>query len=107
MRRAIMRGMRVAVPHHTTKAKARATVDQKFQQFLGEFGQHAADLQHEWQGDTFRFKGKARGFTIEGTAEVTDEMLVVEMKLPLLARAFEPRIRQTVEREAEAMFRAG
>ena len=96
--------MRIAVPHNTTKSSARSIVERKAQQLLGQFGDKADEVEHEWRGDTLHFKGKARGLTVEGTIEVTDAAVVVDGKLPLLARPFESRIRQTVEREATAMF---
>lgn len=97
--------MRIAVEHKTTKALARATVERKILQILSQFGDRAEDVQHEWQGDTLRFRGKARGFTVEGTVEITDADVIIDGKLPLLAKPFESRIRQTVERETEAIFR--
>ena len=100
-----MSTMRIAVEHKTTKAKARATVDSKIRQLLSQFGDRADDVQHEWTGDTLRFRGKARGFTVEGTVEITDSAVIIDGKLPLLAKPFESRIRQSVEREAEQMFR--
>ena len=97
--------MRIAVEHQTTQSKARAIVERKIGQLLAQFGDRAGDVHHEWSGNTLRFKGKARGMTVEGTVEITDEAVIIDGKLPLLARPFESRIRQTVEREAEAMFR--
>jgi len=97
--------MRIAVEHKTTKSNARQIVEQKIGRLLAQFGDRAEDVQHEWSGDTLRFKGKARGFTVEGTLEVTDSEVIIDGKLPLLAKPFESRIRQTVEREAETMFR--
>lgn len=97
--------MRIAVPHRTTRLNARAIVERKLGQLLAQFGDKADDVQQEWRGDTLHFKGKARGFSVEGTVEITDSDVVIDGKLPLLARPFESRIRQTVEREAESMFR--
>jgi hypothetical protein len=98
------RKMKVAVPHHTTRAEARQKVEQKIDQVLAQVGGQADEVHHEWQGDTLHFRGKAKGFSLHGTAEVTDSELIVHSKLPLLAMAFESRIRQTLEREAAAMF---
>ena len=98
--------MRIAVPHNTTKALARQRVEQKLGQLLGQFSHHAEDLKHEWTGDTLRFKGKARGLSVEGTVEITDAAVIVDGKLPLIAKPFEGRIRQAVEQEAEKLFRA-
>src|SRR5688500_16815938 len=97
--------MRIALPHHTTKAAARGQIELRLGQLLGQFSQHADDLHHEWDGDTLRFKGKARGLAVEGTVEVTDSEVIIHGKLPLLAKPFEGRIKQTVEQEAEKMFR--
>lgn len=99
--------MRVAVPHYTTKEDARKTVERKLDSMLRQFGGHAEDVQHEWYGDMLRFKGKAKGFTLEGTVEITDAAVIIDGKLPLLALPFEGRIREAVEREAAAMFPAG
>lgn len=98
--------MRITIPHHTTKAAARQKVEQRFGQLLGSFGQHADDAVHEWIGDTLHFKGKARGLNVEGSVEITETDVIIDGKLPLIAKPFEPKIRQTVELEAERMFRA-
>ena len=97
--------MKIAVPHHTTKQSARARVEQRLGQLLSQFGGHAEDMEHEWFADTLRFKGKAKGLKVEGTVEVTDSEVIIDAKLPLIAMAFEGRIRETVQREADSMFR--
>jgi hypothetical protein len=97
--------MRIAVPHHTTKELARTRVEQKIDQLLGQFGGHAEEMSHAWSGDTLRFKGKAKGFSLAGTVEITNGEVIIDSKLPFLAMPFEGRIRQAVEREADAMFR--
>ena len=97
--------MRIAVPHNTSREIARSKVEQRLDQLLSQFGGHAEDLQHEWFGDTLRFKGRARGLKVEGTVEVTDAAVIIDGKLPLIAMPFEGRIREAVQREADSMFR--
>ena len=96
--------MRIEVPHKTTRAKARKIVEQKLTTLLSQFGHHADDMKHEWQGDTLQFAFKAKGFTGKGTVEITDKDVIIDGKLPLLAKPFEGRIKSTVEKEAEQMF---
>ncbi|HEX7807459.1 MAG TPA: polyhydroxyalkanoic acid system family protein [Thermoanaerobaculia bacterium] len=96
--------MRIAVPHRTTKALARTRVEQKIDQLMSQFGGHAEDVTHDWAGDTLHFKGKARGFSISGTVDITDSEVIIDSKLPFMASMFEGRIRHAVEREAETMF---
>ena len=97
--------MRIAVPHNTTKENARKKVEERLGQLLSQFGGHADDVQHEWIGDTLRFKGKAKGLALSGSAEVTEAAIVIDAKLPFLAMPFEGRIREAVQREADSMFR--
>lgn len=96
--------MRIAVEHKTSREIARRKVENRLGQLLSQFGGHADDLHHEWFGDTLRFKGKAKGLSVEGTVEVTDAAVVIDSKLPLVAKMFEGRIREAVQREADAMF---
>lgn len=97
--------MRIAVSHHTTREQARQKVEQRLSALIAQFGGHAQELHHEWAGDVLKFKGKARGFSLEGSVEVTDDSIVLDAKLPLMAKMFEPKIREAVTREAETMFR--
>ena len=98
--------MRIAVPHNTTRPNARQIVEKKIDQLLSSYGAQADQTEHEWRGDTLHFKGKARGFTVEGTVEITNSDVILDAKLPLLAKPFEGKIRQTVEAEAGKLFRA-
>ena len=96
--------MRVTVPHHTTKEEARKKIDQRLGQLLSEYGHYLSESQTNWNGDRLDFSGKAKGFTANGTLEITDTEVIIDGKLPLIAKPFEPRVRHTIEREAASMF---
>ena len=97
--------MRIEIPHHTTRERARQIIEQKVNALLQRFGGQADEFTHSWSGDTLEFKGKARGFSVNGTIEITDSHAILEGKLPLLAKPFEPKIADAVRKEADAMFR--
>lgn len=97
--------MRIEFPHKTTRANARKIIEDRLKNLQKEYGQHANDVDHQWQGDTLHLSFKAKGMSAKGTLEITDKDVVIDGKLPLLAKPFESRIRSTVEREAESMFR--
>lgn len=97
--------MRVAVNHNTTKDEAKRIVERRLDDLHRQYGHYASDIQKDWQGDLFAFEVKARGFTGKGTVEVTDTEVIIDGKLPLIAKPFEPRIKSTIEQEAAAMFR--
>lgn len=98
--------MRVAVPHRTDKETALRKVQDRLKQLLAVYGHYLSDIDQRWEGDRLVFSGKAKGFKANGTVEVTDSEVIIHGKLPLLAKPFEPRIKSTIEREAESMFRA-
>lgn len=97
--------MKVVVPHHTTPAEARRIVEDRAGTLMQKIAPHAQNVEQEWIGDTFHFRGKALGLQVKGIVEVTATDVIVETDLPLLAKPMEPRIRETVEREAAQMFR--
>ena len=96
--------MRVTVPHHTTRNEARKIIDRRLGELLAQHGHHLSESKTNWSGDRLDFSGKARGFSASGSIEITDSEVIVDGKLPLIARPFEPRVRNTIEREAETMF---
>ena len=96
--------MRLTVPHNTDRDTARRKIDARLQQLLGQYGGYLNDIQQHWEGDRLVFSGSARGFKANGTVEVTDTEVIIDGKLPLMAKPFEPRIKNTIEREAAAMF---
>jgi len=73
----------------------------------GGLRHYLSDVDHRWEGDRLVFSGKAKGFRANGTVEVTEAEVIIDGKLPLIAKPFEPRIRSTIEREAEGMFGVG
>ena len=96
--------MRINVPHYTDKETAKRRLDETMESLLQQHGSMATDIERQWTGDTLGFSFKARGFNIKGTVEVTDSEVILDGKLPLIAKPFEPRVRSTVEREAKQIF---
>jgi hypothetical protein len=96
--------MRVSVPHNTDRDTARRKVEARLQQLLTQYGSYLNDIDQRWEGERLVFSGSARGFKANGTVEITDSEVIFDGKLPLIAKPFEPRIKNTIEREAAAMF---
>ena|ERR1051326_8343743 len=96
--------MKITVPHHTTREEARKIVERRVGELVAQYGHYASESQVTWSGDRLDFSGKARGLSASGMIEVTDTEVIIDGKLPLIAKPFEPRIKSAVEREAAAMF---
>ena len=96
--------MRVTVPHHTDKETARKKINERIGQLFGQYSHYLSDSSHEWHGDQLVFSGSAKGIKTSGTLDVTDTEVIIDGKLPLIAKPFESRIKSSIEREAAAMF---
>jgi hypothetical protein len=98
--------MRIVIPHHTDKASARRTIEARLEELLGLHGHYLGEMHQQWEGDRLVFSGTAKGFKANGSVEITDSEVIIDGKLPLIAKPFESRIKSTIEREASAMFAA-
>src|SRR5207247_7086673 len=98
--------MRISVPNKIDKATARKRIEERLHQMLATYGHYLSEVEHRWEGDRLVFSGKAKGMKANGTVDVTDNEVIIEGKLPLIAKPFEPRIKSQIEKEAETMFRA-
>ena len=96
--------MHIAVPHRTDRQTAKERIDQRLGQLLAQYAHYLTDHEKRWEGDTLYFSGSARGFKANGMLTLTDTEIIIDSKLPLIAKPFEPRIKSTIEREAAAMF---
>jgi len=94
--------MRIVIPHHTDRINARRRIDARLQDLLGQHGHYLSDINQHWEGDRLVFSGSAKGFKANGSVEVTDTDVIIDGKLPLIAKPFESRIKGTIERDVEA-----
>ena len=96
--------MRINVPHNTDKETARKKINERLAMLFAQYGHYLSDSQHQWNGDRLDFSGSAKGFKVNGTVEVTDTEVIIDGKLPLMAKPFEPRVKSAIEKEASTMF---
>jgi hypothetical protein len=96
--------MRVTISHHTDKETAKRKINERLGQAMAQYGHYLSDSTHTWDGDRLTFTGSAKGFKASGTIEVTDAEVIIDAKLPLIAKPFEPRVKHAIEGEATAMF---
>jgi hypothetical protein len=88
----------VTVPHHLDREEAKRRVSGLLPALRTEFAGMVGDIQERWEGDVLHFGFKARGLSINGSADVQPAAVSVDYTLPLLARPlkgqFESGIRE-------------
>ena len=89
-----------------TKQAAKDKLEGTLPALIARFGDSVSDFEHAWQGNSATFSFRARGFDVQGSLKITDSDVVVDMKLPFVARLFESTIRSNVELELDTTLRA-
>jgi len=98
--------MKLRFPHNTTRAKARRKLEKLLEDLSRKHGDMVSDLDQQWDQDTLVFAFKAKGMSAKGTLDVTDDEIVLNGRLPLLALPFESRIKHQIEQEGRKLFKA-
>ncbi|HUF17619.1 MAG TPA: polyhydroxyalkanoic acid system family protein [Thermoanaerobaculia bacterium] len=98
--------MKLNFPHNTTRNRARKKIEKLLQDLSRKHGDMVSDLEQEWDDDTLVFAFRAKGMKAKGTLDVTEDEIVLNGRLPLLALPFESRIKQQIEQEGRKLFKA-
>lgn len=97
--------MKIEMPHHTTPAAAKKKIANLLTKLKSKHEDLISDLDQRWEGDTLVFGFKARGMSAKGHIEITDDAVLLDGKLPLMARPFQSKIKKAIETEAKTLFK--
>ena len=75
--------------------------DQLLPKFLEQAGDNASNVEGQWNGNVLHFAFRTRGMNIKGTFLVTDDEIIIESRLPFMARPFEGRIRSAINEQLD------
>ena len=96
--------MKIVRSHNMDKQAVKDTLDALIPRLVRQYGDRLSKPRTAWSGDVLDFSFEARGFAIKGTLRVTDDEVVLDARLPLLARPFEGTIGSAVERELDRIL---
>jgi len=97
--------MKMKMPHHTTPANAKKKITNLLTRLKSRHEDLISDLDQSWEGDTLVFGFKAKGLSAKGQIEITEDDVLLDGKLPLMARPFESKIKKAIETEADELFK--
>jgi hypothetical protein len=96
--------MHIELPHNTNKQAAVDRVKAGLIQARPHMvGQVKIDKE-EWNNSMLNFAFTTQGKQVTGTLRITDDMFVVDAKLPLLWRMFEGKIEKMIKEQANTML---
>ena len=87
-----------------TNADALSRVDALLPQLLDQFGSQVSDVHHHRLDSTMEFSFRTRGFHLNGTLEVTDDTVTLDMGIPFLLRPLQGQIEGAVREKLAEYF---
>ena len=99
--------MEIRRHHNMTTDAAVQLTDQILPRFIEQAGDNVSNIQRQWDGNVLRFAFRTRGMNIKGTFLVTDDEIIIESKLPFMARPFEGRVRSAIEQQLDTFLSGG
>ena len=96
--------MRVTSSHNTTAESARAAVEGQVPQLMERFGGSVSDPTWGWHGNVMEFAFRAVGSRFQGTLEITDTELVLDISVPLRFRLFQGKIETEARKWCDGIF---
>ena len=96
--------MHFEVPHKFGKAEAVRRVKTALLDAKVKGGDQIKINEERWDGDTLNFDFTAQGQRISGAVVVTDTLLDITAKLPLMYRLFEGRIEAAIKEQVAKML---
>ena len=96
--------MEVRRYHNMTMDAAMQLADQILPRFIEQAGDNVSNVERQWDGNVLRFAFRTRGMNIKGTFQVTDDEIIIESKLPFIARPIEGRVRSAIEEQLDIHF---
>ena len=96
--------MEIRRHHNMTMDAAVQLSDQILPGFIEQAGDNISNIQRQWDGNVLRFAFRTHGMNIKGTFLVTDDEIIIESKLPFMARPFEESVRSAIEQQLDILL---
>ena|SRR5581483_6994578 len=96
--------MQLKILHQFTKDQAIQKVKVALLKGRQQIGEQATVDEERWEGDTLHFGFTAQKQSISGTLTVLDKEFDLYVKLPLMLRMFEGRIKSAIEQQAKGLL---
>ena len=96
--------MRFSYDHGVPKEQAIQALKDLRPHLLSRFGNQVSDLREHWAENVLSMSFAASGFKAAGTLTVEDGSLMLDAKLPWVARPFEGRIKRGIQETLDSVF---
>ncbi len=96
--------MKISIPHKQTQIGAITHVKKILNDSRSQMAAHLTDVKEEWNANILTFAFTAQKQHISGMLDIQDHSFELDVKLPLMMRMFEGRIKKMIEDETKKML---
>lgn len=94
----------VTIPHTLGKAEAKRRLQSGFRHLHSSFGDKFSVLEEHWIGDHMRFDAKLLGHAAQGTVDVGDDYVRLEVELPWVLAVLANKAKEMVREQGQLML---
>jgi hypothetical protein len=96
--------MKISFPHCTTKEEAVEKLKICTPKLMERFGSEISNLKQNWEGESSDFSFTVYGFNVLGRIKIDTDNVILDAKLPFLAKAFESQISEKIGKVLNEIF---
>ncbi len=98
--------MKIEYEHGLTKIKVYEKLNSLLPQLKEKYINEISNVHSAWNDnkDYMSFSFDAKGFTLEGSMAITDNIIIIEGKVPFLARPFQGIAESRIKSQLEEIF---
>ncbi|MBM3261095.1 hypothetical protein FJY93_01615 [Candidatus Kaiserbacteria bacterium] len=96
--------MQFSIPHKESQLGAITRIKKTLNDARSQLASHATIEKEEWNHNILTFAFTAQKQHFSGTLTVKDHSFEIDVKLPLMMRMFEGRIKKMIEDETKKMI---
>lgn len=98
--------MKIEYEHGLTKKRVYEKLNSLLPQLEQKYSNEVNNVHSAWNGnkDRMDFSFDAKGFTLEGSMAITDNLITIEGKVPFLARPFQGIAEKRIKSQLEEIF---
>ena len=96
--------MKISLPHCTTKEEAVEKLKIHTPNLMERFGSEISEFKQNWEEEISYFSFTTYGFNVSGRIKIDIDTVILDAKLPFIAKTFESQISGKIERILNEIF---
>ncbi len=96
--------MKIEYPHNRAISEVMDLLKVYVQRLKEDYSDKISDLNEQWTDDGGSFSAKIMGFKLDGIFKILSDKIIIETKLPMMLKAFEPTVKDILFKELKKVF---